>query len=249
MTDSTSGKGKKPHLGEPIAVGASGVGRRLEAAGRYVSWRGLRVADVGCGNGAYTEAIGAEAAFVVGVDLQRSWLTAYCRRLATSGKAAMVVQAVAERLPLRDASFDLVFCIETLEHVADEHQTLHELKRVVRPGGSIVLTVPNKWFIFETHGLRAGPVTGNRIPFVSWLPKFIHSRIAAARIYRPGEVRKLLVEAGFSNVALDYVMPPLDKLRAKRFKKFAGYTIRLLERTPLRRLGVSIVAVAQRPNP
>ena len=236
-----------PRLGEPIQLGGSGVEKRLAAARQFLDWRGARVADIGCGNGAYTEVIARDAASVIGIDLQRPFLAAYRQRSAASGPGATVAQSAAERLPLRDGAFDAVFCIETLEHVADETQALAELRRILRPGGHVVLTVPNKWFLFETHGLRVGPVTGNRIPFISWLPKAVHSRIAAARIYRLAEVRRILLRAGFDDVRLDYVMPPLDKVRSPRARTIMRRIVGAIERSPLRVFGVSVVAVARKP--
>ena len=138
-------------------------------------------------------------------------------------------------------------CIETLEHVRDDRYALAELFRLLRPGGHLVLTVPNKWYLFETHGLCVGPVTGNRIPFVSWLPPAIHARIAAARIYTSGGVRGLLASAGFVDIHLDHVMPPLDKLVASPVRRQLRAGVGLAEQTFLRRFGVSIVAVAQKP--
>ena len=120
------------------------------------SWRGTRALDVGCGNGAYTLEIGRVAALVWGVDIDRRWLYEFFGQpcIAPSIGAA---QAESERLPFGDAVFDVVFCIETLEHVAHERITLCEMRRVLRDGGTLLLTAPNKWFPFETHGLRCIP--------------------------------------------------------------------------------------------
>ena len=235
-------------LGEPIAHNGLGVTKRLSAARRLGDWRGCRVLDVDCGNGAYTESIAQDAAFTVGVDVERRWLETFCARQRADTVRVPVALGAAEHLPFREGEFHAVFCIETLEHVRDERRTLGELLRVLRPGGSLILTVPNKWYLFETHGLAIGPITGNRLPFVSWLPRAVHSRIAAARIYRVGDLAALLGSAGFSDVRTDHVMPPLDKLGSGVLRTVLGGGVAVDERTALRHFGVSIVAVGQKPE-
>src|SRR5437762_3685791 len=106
--------------GEPIALGGCGVRKRLSAARRFLDWHGLRAVDVGCGNGAYTATIAEQAFFTVGVDIDRRWLAASLGRAQTVTAPIRVAQSTAEHLPLADASFDVAFCIETLEHVRNE---------------------------------------------------------------------------------------------------------------------------------
>ncbi len=235
-------------LGAPIVLGGHGVQKRLDAARRLVSWDDCRVADVGCGNGAYTETIAQEAREVVGLDLQEGLLRPFHKRVEASEKRPELACAAAEALPLRTSSVDVAFCIETLEHVTDDAAGLRELQRVIRPGGHVLLTVPNKWFIFETHGLKNGLPGGNRFPFVSWLPRAIHSRIAAARIYSNGQIRSLVEDAGFVDVKVDYVMPPLDKVVLPRLRGLLRKLVRLVERGPLRRFGVSLIVCARKPG-
>lgn len=234
-------------LGEPIAAGGFGVQKRLAAARRFLDWSELRAVDVGCGNGAYTAAIAGDASSVVGIDIERQWLTAFCSRQEDQAARVPLAQSAAEYLPLAGASFDVAFCIETLEHVRDERRALDELFRILRPGGRLVLIVPNKWYLFETHGLAFGPITGNRVPFVSWLPRGIHSRIAAARIYRMRDVEGLLRGAGFVETRMECVMPPLDKLGSRQVRAALRTAVAIAERTALRHFGVSIVAVACKP--
>jgi SAM-dependent methyltransferase len=64
------------------------------------------------------------------------------------GELALAVQADASRLPFAAASFDAVFAFDVLEHIQDEDAALEEVRRVLRPDGSFVLSVPAFPFLF-----------------------------------------------------------------------------------------------------
>jgi len=95
------------------------------AAARYGSYR---VLDVGCGTKPY-EALFDRADAYVGVD--------------PSGRADVV--GTAESIPVADGSFDIVVCNQVLEHCEDPAQVVRELRRVVAPGGRVLLS---------THGVQ-----------------------------------------------------------------------------------------------
>ena len=91
--------------------------------------RGLRVLDVGCGDRPY-ERLLAGAAAVVGFDVP--------------GNPRADLHGSIEALPVDAASFDVVLCVQVLEHVADPAAAVRELRRAVRPGGRVLLS---------THGV------------------------------------------------------------------------------------------------
>ena len=62
---------------------------------------------------------------------------------------AIVIQDISAGIPFPDASFDLVFCIEVLEHVPNPFGALTEIHRVLRPGGVLALSVPNPYHAKE----------------------------------------------------------------------------------------------------
>ena len=240
---------ERPALGEPIRHGYTGVEKRLGVARKFIDWGGDRVLDLGCGNGAYTVKIAEDAGEVVGLDFEGGRLREFRSKAAGVRNIAMT-NAAGEFLPFPAGVFDTVFCIETLEHVIDERSTLKEIRRVLRPGGHVLLTVPNKWYLFETHGLRPAWMKGsNRYPFASWLPRALHARLANARIYTAGDISRLIEEAGFTQVGLDWMLPPLDKVGAAPVRATLRGLLRVVEPTRLRRLGVSIVIAAMKPAP
>jgi methionine biosynthesis protein MetW len=95
--------------------------------------------DVGCGNGATTGLLLRERCpGYVGVDVSEEAVRAARGR----GLAATRVSDASD-LPFEDDSFDLAVCIEVLEHLFDPRAAVEEIARVVRPGGRVVVSVPN----------------------------------------------------------------------------------------------------------
>jgi SAM-dependent methyltransferase len=99
--------------------------------------RAGRALDLGCGDGRL--AAGLDAAELTLADVSRAALERAGRRLP--GATTVELEPDAP-LPLPDASFDLVLCAETIEHVRDVQLLLSEVRRVLRPGGRLALTTP-----------------------------------------------------------------------------------------------------------
>lgn len=93
-----------------------------------------RVLDVGCGEQPYRTLLPADCDYV-GVDVEQH-----------PGVAAVI--RPGEPWPLEDSSFDAVLCTQVLEHDSDPSHTLAEIERVLRPGGTAVITVP---FAYNEH--------------------------------------------------------------------------------------------------
>jgi SAM-dependent methyltransferase len=94
-----------------------------------------RVLDLGCGSQPY-RALLSQASEYVGADVEER-----------DGLEARLVPG--EPLPFADATFDAIVCTQVLEHVEDLSQILAEITRVLKPGGTLVASVP---FIFQIHG-------------------------------------------------------------------------------------------------
>jgi SAM-dependent methyltransferase len=109
------------------------------------SGRGLRILDAGCGGGAVLAVV---SGFGEAVGLEPSPLS---RGRAAARGAGEVVDGYLERLPFADHSFDLAICLDVLEHLDDDRAGLAELRRVVRDGGSLVVTVPAHPRLWSRH--------------------------------------------------------------------------------------------------
>lgn len=104
-----------------------------------------RLLDAGCGSGRTLEELAAYGR-VSGADLSSAAIASARRRGYRDVHTAPV-----EDLPFAAASFDVVTCLDVLEHTQDDRATLIELLRVTRPGGSLIVTVPAYPRLWSRH--------------------------------------------------------------------------------------------------
>jgi 2-polyprenyl-6-hydroxyphenyl methylase / 3-demethylubiquinone-9 3-methyltransferase len=118
---------------------------RLQYLERAVGLRGKRVLDVGCGGGILSEAMARAGAQVLGIDLSTPVLEV-AQLHALEAKADVQYRAIAaeELAQERPAAFDLVTCMEMLEHVPDPAGALEALAALVKPGGDVVVSTLNR---------------------------------------------------------------------------------------------------------
>ena len=162
---------------------------------RYVGGPGRRVLDLGCRDGALTETFAAGNE-VVGVDADREAL-AEATKLGIETHWADLDQP----LQFEDGSFDVVVAGELLEHLRDPQRLVDEIRRVLRPGGTFVASVPN------TYRLKG------RLLFLLGRPP--ENDPTHLQMFRPDDVRALL--AGFEQPELHFVAGRLVPLHARLF--------------------------------
>jgi ubiquinone/menaquinone biosynthesis C-methylase UbiE len=109
---------------------------------------GDRVLEVGCGAGHLLARLPAGRA--IGIDLADSLLA---RTRARLGARATLAQGDAGALPFAAGAFDRVYCSEVLEHLVDPAAAVAEIRRVLKPGGVAVLSVPNEGLINRLKAL------------------------------------------------------------------------------------------------
>ena len=233
-------------LGNPSFVWRFGQDRRLNLIRQYAPLEGRRILDIGCGLGVYVRKLREFSDRVTGIDIDPKRLREGAR--TTPG----LLLAVGERLPFRDASFDVVVLNEVIEHVHDDAATLREAMRTLAPGGHIAIYAPNRLYPFETHGVYVGKrfVFGN-IPLVNWLPDPLRNRLVPhARAYTKAGIRRAYGGLGANLRAETYVFPGFDNVIARRRR--LGALLRAVlyraERTPLRSFGLSHFVVLQKPG-
>ena len=207
--------------------------------------------DCGCAEGYYCVALAQRgASSVVGVDVIAERV-AGAEALPHPDNVSFLI-AGAGSLPFDDCSFDGVLVNEVLEHVEDEAASLQDIRRVLRPGGRLVLFSPNRWFPFEGHGARlpsGRDLLTVPVPLMPWLPARMTSRFATARNYWPGQLRQVIADNGFEILSTEFSLCQFDRYRWMPEPMIESFrrNIPRIEKSPLRRfVAVSTFVLAPR---
>lgn len=161
---------------------------RLDFIDRHASIAGKKVLDVGCGGGILAESMALRGAQVTGIDLAKKSLKVAQLHSLESGVPidyrCVPVEELAAEMP---ASFDVVTCMEMLEHVPDPESVVRACSTLVRPGG---------WVFFSTLNRNAKAyllaVVGAEY-VLNMLPRGTHEY---ARFLKPSELSRMARHAG-----------------------------------------------------
>ena len=153
---------------------------------------GDRALDVGCGTGEFTAALADAGAVPIGVEVAEAALE---RARARHPEGDFRLVPLDGALPFEDGVFDLVWASEVIEHVSDTARWLSEVRRVLVPGGRLLVTTPS-------HG-RLRVALGGIERFSEPLGDHLH-------LYTARSLRTLLDEYGFAEIEVRAVEgPPL----------------------------------------
>jgi SAM-dependent methyltransferase len=179
---------------------------------RYVGGPGRRVLDVGCRAGALTRSY-LDGNTVVGVDVDRPALA----EAAELGIETVWADA-QRRLPFRDESFDVVVAGELLEHLVEPRAFIHEAYRLLRPGGTLVGSIPNAFRL------------KNRLRFL--LGRNPSDDPTMVQFLSPGDLLSLLRD--FERPRLDFVASRLIRVHPRLTANAIVFSARRPERNRFR---------------
>lgn len=120
--------------------------------------KGKELLDAGCGTGWFSQKACEKGAVVTSMDLGEGLLS----KVAQKCDSKRVVGSVLE-MPFSEASFEVVISSEVIEHTPDPFKALQEMYRVLRPGGILILSTPNKfwyWTLWVANILKIRPYQG-----------------------------------------------------------------------------------------
>ncbi len=224
--------------GEPSYVWRAGQLRRLEMILNAAGARAQGVVlENGCGVGMYVEHLTPSGGQIFGLEYD------FERASQAAQQSPRIINAAGEYLPYPDGRFDLVLSHEVLEHVADDVLAVREMLRVLKPGGRIVIFVPNRGYPFETHGIfwRGRYYFGNK-PFVNYLPREWRNRLAPhVRVYSKRDLARLFDGLPVLFVEQTVIFGAYDNIIARFgvLGRVLRGLLQTLERTPLKATGLS----------
>lgn len=224
--------------GEPSYVWRAGQDRRLRmiisAAGTRLDGRSL---ENGCGVGMYLQHLAPHCGSIIGLEYDHQ------RAREASEHSDNVINGASERLPFNPASFDVILSHEVLEHVNDDRRSMEEMVRVLRPGGVILLFIPNLGYPYETHGVYwRGRYHFGNIPLVHYLPSGWRRKLAPhVRAYTANDIKKLIAGLPVTVINKTIIYGGYDNIiyRFPNLGRFLRMMFQWLEKTPLRIFGLS----------
>ncbi len=161
---------------------------RLAWIDRHAGLADKRVVDIGCGGGLLSEGMAGLGARVTGIDLSEKALGVARLHLLESGRQVDYRHVSAEALAAEaPATFDVVTCLEMLEHVPDPASTVKACADLVRPGGQVFLSTINrnpKAYLLAVVGAEY---------VLNMLPRGTHDY---AKFIRPAELSRHCRNAG-----------------------------------------------------
>ena len=167
---------------------------RLAWIDKHASLKGRSVIDIGCGGGLLSEGMAALGAQVTGIDLSEKTLGIARLHLYESGHVIdyrlISAEAMAAEAP---ASFDVVTCLEMLEHVPDPASTVTACANLVKPGGQVFLSTLNrnaKAYLVAVLGAEY---------LLNLLPRGTHDY---TRFLKPAELARLCRDAGLDVIEI-----------------------------------------------
>lgn len=192
----------------------------------YSSTRGLRVLDVGCGNGYVLFQYARNGAEVSGVDLTATAVDLSRKRFTLGGVPGTFVEIDGQHLPFPDDYFDIVCSMGVLHHISNPQPTVDEIYRVLKPGGRLIAMLYHRYswknlvllrlrrvldpkFRGKTHQEILNMNDGDECPLA-----LVYSRAEAARLFhRFSDIGFLLTFLSWKQLLM---LPPLVGL-ARRF--------------------------------
>ena len=163
-------------------------------------YRGKKVLDVGCGGGFLTEEIAKFGLETTGLDPSVPSLHTARNHAATMNLSIDYHEGFGERLPFPDEKFDMVFCLDVLEHVRDFEKILREVRRILVPGGFFFFETVNRTllsyliviFLFQNF------------PLTRIIPRNVHKW---QYFIRPGELRRALDRVEIETRDMQGILP------------------------------------------
>ena len=209
------------YIGLPADFDALFVKTRVQLVREIPDFTGIgfTLADVGCGNGNTLFLLAPDFSHCHGIDIfpENQLIFEHIKSDLKQDNCSFILKDIESEEV--EPMYDRIVCFEVIEHFKSE-DSVAKLYAMLKEGGMMAITVPHKWWLFETHGAHLPLLPWNRIPFFSWLPRRVHEKYANARIYTKKRIVNLLEKHGFEVKHALWMTAPLDVLKDSGLKRF-----------------------------
>ena len=198
-----------------------------------------KILDLGCGSGKFLTQVAEVGGDVVGIEPSQELIDEAFARARSVGVAITIRRGTGESLPFPDGTFGFVNMAEVIEHVADPERVLREVWRVLKPGGGVYVSVPNRFGIYDPHyhayfvNLLPRSLAAPYLKLVSKEKDYSHNAedigqqsLETMHYYTSRVIRRLGRSAGFAVIDTresKIQAMPLSKIR--RFLYLATYKV------------------------
>ncbi len=168
---------------------------RVEFIKKHIDLAGKQVIDVGCGGGILSESLAQNGALVTAIDLAPQSIEIAKLHLYESGlNVNYECIEIAEKAKLETEKYDVVTCLEMLEHVPDPNYIIKECAKLLKPGGRAFFSTLNRNYKSYALGVIAAEYV------LQLVPKGTHD---FQKFIKPSELRQLLRQNCFELIALN----------------------------------------------
>jgi ubiquinone/menaquinone biosynthesis C-methylase UbiE len=164
----------------------------------------VAILECGCGPGGILSEIDSSGNFLAGVDINFNYLA---KALQNCEAMNNLLQADIERLPFKNNCFDIAYCVGVLSYLENDSNAIKEIGRVMKPGGKIIISVPNLFTfnkIFDPYYYLIGAI---RLLWHTSLKSFFYGassdkkyKKGMIRRYRYGQLDRLYRECGLIKI-------------------------------------------------
>ena len=213
---------------------------RLQRVCELLEDPGSRTLDIGCGPGIMVEQLLESGSEAFGVDIAEGMISE-CEKSFSGNPNAHFSVGQIENLEFDDEFFDSVVCMGVVEYIADDDIAVKEMARVTKPGGQVIITVPNRLSPYRIWDRNVYRILSNSAKKVIGRPK----KGIWHKEYLEGRYRELLMSHGLVPTDVVYysfkVMPsPLDVIFRKLTADIAA-KLEILHRSKLGWLGTGFI--------
>jgi ubiquinone/menaquinone biosynthesis C-methylase UbiE len=197
----------------------------MKSFGLDLSKAGTKFLEVGCGTGGFCIFASKECEHVTGLDIGKTRINMANKLRNRFGKKVSFVVGDAQYLPFRDGYYDIIVCSETLEHVPDHLKAFHELVRVTKRLGYVIITVPNNLSLAQLDKFQLFP---SYFAVRRSQPEDLHifNNFVINKLFERKDLR-VIIKRGVDLIYIPSTRPKMKFLESRLNRLFGRYSRRL----------------------